>query len=516
MSGETAPVLVVGGGLVGLSAALFLAARGVRPLLVERRPASSPHPRAIGYTARTVELLRSVGLESAIPTGGASTAVRRARVESLAGTWFEEQPWSPPSAAPEVEHSPCGPAGIAQDRLEPLLRDRAVALGADVRLSTELVSFEQDDAGVSAVLRAADGGEYEVRAEHLVAADGHRSPVREALGVHRTGRGHLATVRSVLFRAPLEEYLRGGVGQFAIDQPGLSAFLTTYGDGRWVLMFEDDVDRDEKTLRDLVARAIGRSDVAVELITTGRWELAAAVADTYSVGRAHLAGDAAHTLPPNRGGYGANVGIEDAHNLAWKLAAVLAGESTPGLLDTYDAERRPVAELCHRQLFARPERYNPEPTRDVPLIDDRAMVFGQLYRSAAVLDAGPDLPPALRPEQWAGQPGTRAPHLWLSRDGARPSTLDLFGRGWVLLSDNDDWADAAKAASPALDHRRVDVDGFRTAFGLHDGGATLVRPDGYIAWRSPDLPADPANALTSALRQVSFATARPSVSLPGR
>ncbi|HWO64816.1 MAG TPA: FAD-dependent oxidoreductase [Umezawaea sp.] len=502
---ETTPVLVVGGGLVGLSAALFLAARGVAPLLVERRPASSPHPRAIGYTARTMELFRSVGLDQSIPSGGASTAVRRARVESLAGPWFEEQPWSPPSAAPEVEHSPCGPAGIAQDRLEPLLRDRAVALGADVRLSTELVSFEQDDDGVSAVVRTTDGTEIAVRADHLVAADGHRSAVREALGVHRTGRGHLATARSVLFRAPLEEYLRGGVSQFAIDQPGLSAFLTTYGDGRWVLMFEDDVERDEKTLRDLVARAIGRTDVDVELITTGRWELAAAIADTYSVGRVHLAGDAAHTLPPNRGGYGANVGIEDAHNLAWKLAAVLAGESTPELLDTYDAERRPVAELCHRQLFARPERYNPEPTPDVPLVDDLAMVFGQLYRSAAVLDAGPDLPPALRPEQWAGQPGTRAPHLWLTRDGVRLSTLDLLGRGWVLLSDNDEWVDAAKLASPALDHQRIDAAGFREAYGLRDGGATLVRPDGHIAWRSRDLPADPAAVLTSALRRTSFA-----------
>src|SRR5262249_48332962 len=157
----------------------------------------------------------------------------------------------------------------------------------------------------------------------------------------RDGRGHMRTLRSVLFRAPLEDYLQKGVSQFEIDQPDLKAFLTTYGDGRWVLMFSDDKERDEQTLRALVNQAIGRSGLQVELITTGRWELSALIADRFAENRVFLAGDAAHTLPPNRGGFGANTGIEDAHNLAWKLAAVLSGESTPRLLDTYDAERRP-------------------------------------------------------------------------------------------------------------------------------------------------------------------------------
>lgn len=507
MRTETTSVLVVGGGLVGLSAAVFLAWRGVPVIAVERHPGSSAHPRAIGYTPRTMELYRAVGLGGSIPPAAVGVSIRRVRATSLAGEWFEEQPWTPPSAQPRttpaVEYSPCPGAGIAQDRLEPLLRDKAVDLGADVRMSTELVSFTQDDDGVTATVRT-DGEEYAVRADYLVAADGHRSPVRESLGIRRTGRGHMSTVRSVLFRAPLEHYLDRGVGQFTIEQPGLSAFLTTYGDGRWLLIFSDDVERDEDTLRDMVIRAIGDPDVPVDIVTTGRWHIMAAIADRYADGRVFLAGDAAHTLPPNRGAYGANTGIEDAHNLAWKLAAVLSHEATPALLDTYDPERRPVAWLCHEQLFARVDEHS-----DTPIVDDDAMAFGHLYRSAAVIGADETLPRALRPEQWAGQPGTRAPHLWLDRDGERLSTLDLFQRGWTLLTDGERWPDAARdqpipvaCQRIGIDVTTVEPDTFLPAFGISEGGATLIRPDGYIAWRCETPSTDPAGELTKALTAI--------------
>lgn len=506
MRTETTSVLVVGGGLVGLSAAVFLAWRGVPVIAVERHPGSSAHPRAIGYTSRTMELYRAVGLAGSIPPGAVGVSVRRVRATSLVGEWFEEQPWTPPSAqaqAPPVEYSPCPGAGIAQDKLEPLLRDKAVELGADVRMSTELVSFTQDDDGVTALVRS-DGEEYAVRADYLVAADGHRSPVRESLGIGRTGRGHMSTVRSVLFRAPLDDYLERGVGQFTIEQPGLSAFLTTYGDGRWLLIFSDDVERDEDTLRAMVVRAIGDPDVPVDIVTTGRWHIMAAIADRYADGRVFLAGDAAHTLPPNRGAYGANTGIEDAHNLAWKLAAVLSHEATPALLDTYDQERRPVAWLCHEQLFARVDEDD-----DTPIVDDYAMAFGYLYRSAAVIGADETLPRAMRPERWAGQPGTRAPHLWLERDGERLSTLDLFQRGWVLLADGGGWSDAARSQPIPVDCQRIGIDvttpqpdALLPAFGIHAGGATLIRPDGYIAWRSEAPSTDPAGELTKALTAI--------------
>jgi putative polyketide hydroxylase len=511
-----AAVLVVGGGLVGLSSALFLAWQGVPTVLIERRTSSSLHPRAIGYTPRTMELLRAVGLGDHVPQVPPDFRLRRVRVESLAGRWLDETHWShapaSPAAPPISDYSPCSGAAIAQDLLEPLLRARASELGADVRLGCELVRLEEDAGGVTAWIRGRDddagAAPTPLRAAWVVAADGHRSPIRDALGIGRSGRGHMRTVRSVLFRAPLDEYLRDGVAQFNIEQPGLQAFLTTYGDGRWVLMFSDDEERDEPTLRALVERAIGRSDLDLDLITTGRWELSALIADRFSAGRVFLAGDAAHTLPPSRGGFGANTGIEDAHNLAWKLAAVVAGRAAPALLDSYDAERRPIAWLRHQQIFARPDyqRDGQGVAAGVPILDDIALELGQLYRSSAVLGAGDELPPARRPDEWCGQPGTRAPHAWLA-DGR--STLDLLQRDWVLVSRDERWRDPAAAVAAELDLplRCAALGDAASAFGLDDGGAALVRPDGYLAWRAPSPPADARAALLAALRSVSSSTA---------
>ncbi|HEY0466989.1 MAG TPA: FAD-dependent monooxygenase [Polyangiaceae bacterium] len=503
-------------------------------------------------------------------------------------------------------YSPCTGAAIAQDRLEPILRDRAVELGADIRLNTQLVSFQQDVAGVLAVLRHRDGREQTLRADYLVAADGHSSPIREALGIARSGHGALQIVRSVLFRAALDEYLASGVSQFELEQPGLKGMLTTYRDGRWLLMFTDDEERDEATLRQKVVQAVGKPDLEFELITTGRWILSALIADRFCSGRVFIVGDAAHTLPPARGGYGANTGIEDSFNLAWKLASVITGVSSAELLETYDAERRPIAWLRHDQIFARRDyaKWATDEEKAVTIIEDDAMELGQLYRSNAVLGAGDELPPALRPEQWAGQPGTRAPHLWLSQGGSQLSTLDLLQRNWVLLSENEIWCAAAARASRdlgiqleclqiggsagssgtplsppligtnkltldtpieqivaipearavldanlplitthdkystfksmSLNQLRPVSDGkltnaalaktetllaavechaiptdaavfrneFRAAFGIGPSGASLIRPDGYMAWRSLELPADPAATIAAAFTQL--------------
>jgi putative polyketide hydroxylase len=556
------PVLIVGGGLAGLSAAMFLSWRGVPNVLVERHPGSSPHPRAIGFTTRTLEMFRAVGIEAHIPQVPLGHGrPRRVAVESLAGTWSAEADWSP-SKRPTVQsddpprpkraYSPCTGAAIAQDRLEPIIRAKAIELGADVRLNTELTALQQHAHGVTASLRNRDGSAYQLRADYVIAADGHSSPIREALGIGRSGHGFMQIVRSVLFRAALDQYLAAGISQFELDQPDLKGMLTTYRDGRWLLIVSDDEERDEEALRKLVIRAIGRADLEIEIITTGRWALSALIADRFSSGRVFLAGDAAHTLPPARGGYGANTGIEDSFNLAWKLAAVVSGASTPELLDTYDAERRPIAWLRHDQIFARPD-YAAVATHEekkVAIIDDDAMELGQLYRSKAVLGAGDTLPPALRPEQWAGQPGTRVPHLWVSKNDQQLSTLDLLQRDWTLVTEDERWCAAAARASTRLglkvecihisgaagavgmtisppvgraatdddlaktaadlavvqcDATPTDLEAFRidlrTAFGIGPAGASLVRPDGYVAWRSTDLTTDPAGAVTDALRQ---------------
>jgi len=512
-------VLVIGGSLVGLSAAMFLAQRGVPTVLLESHLGSHRHPRAIGYTARTLELFRSAGIATQIPEAPRGFRLRRCKVESLAGAWFDATDWTPKAAnaaqASEVrEYSPHTGAAIAQDRLEPILRERATALGAELRLGTELLRFEQDRNGVTAWVREkASGREYTIRAAYMIAADGSKSQVRNALGIGRSGPGHLRTMRSVLFRAPLDQYLAKGISQFEIEQPQFKAFLTTYGDGRWVLMFMDDVERDEPTLRAAIERAIGRNDLPLEILTTGRWELSALITDRFADGRVFLAGDAAHTLPPTRGGFGANTGIHDAHNLAWKLAAVLAGTSSPELLDSYHSERHPVAWNRLEQTFARPDyaAYGAEIAAGVTILDDDAMELGELYRSSAVIGAGAELPAAARPDEWAGQPGTRAPHLWLARSGERLSTLDLLGRGWVLVTLDEQWANAAARVGEELKVEfgcvSLETDADRgavgAAFGIGPRGASLVRPDGIIAWRTAEIAEDPRETLREVLCEIS-------------
>ncbi len=512
---HTTAVLIVGGSLVGTSMALFLGSLGVQALVVEKHSGTIKHPRALGWTARTSEFFRAFDIADRLPPAVPWEPIR-ARVISLAGEWFERSAWTPdPSQQNSADYSPCTGRTIPQDHLEPIMREAAIGRGAEFRFNTELMGFDQDATGVTAHLKERNGKEYDVCAAYLVSADGAKSPVREALGTPREGRGRMNTLSSVLFRAELDEYLKEGVTQFTIDQGDLKAFLIYYCDDRWALMFGDGKDRDEATLRSAIAKAIGRDDIAFEIITTARWELSALVAETFSSDRVFLAGDSAHTFPPTRGGYGANTGIQDAHNLAWKLAEVLAGRATPDLLKTYSDERQPAAWLRHQQIFARPDYkafLTPDQKQD-PIIHDDAMEFGQLYRSPGIVGAGPELPAALKPDEWAGQPGTRAPHLWLRQDGAQLSTLDLLHNRWTLLTQEEGWQQAVTAARETF---RVEVDFccldagslapelFQRSFGVGPGGAALIRPDGYIAWRAQQLPREASAVLADALAKVSF------------
>lgn len=484
-------VLVVGGSLVGLSTSLFLASRGVEHILIDKHPGSAPHPRAMGFTETTLEHFRAVGIAERIPVTPADFRLRRTTVSSLAGAWHAETDWTPDQHR-DQDLSPCTGAAIAQDKLEPILREAARERGAAMQLGVELVSFRQDAAHVVARLRPRDGSpEYDVVADYMIAADGASSMIRESLGIGRGGVGHLRTLRSVLFRCPAADpFLEKGIQQFAIEQPGFRAFLTTYGDSRWVLMFEDDEERTPEELSVAVVKALG-DDLPFDIITTGRWEMAGRIADKYAEGRIFLVGDAAHQLPPTRGGFGANTGIDDAWNLAWKLERVLRGTSSPALLDTYDAERRPIGWLRHQQTFSRPDYagwvgadFVPE-----PLFGDDAMEYGQCVRSAAVMATAAELPAAASPRQWTGQPGTRAPHCSITRDDSALSSLDLFGRGFVLLAGDDAWQSVADRLPIELvvvgrDVRFPAAGAFEKHFGVGPTGASLIRPDGIVAWRA--------------------------------
>lgn len=510
------PVLIVGGSLVGLSASLFLRHHQVPHLLIDKHRGSAQHPRAMGFTETTLEHYRMCGIADRIPQADPSFRLRRVQVETLFSDWVAETDWTPRDeggavAKPGAALSPCSGAAIAQDKLEPILRDAAIAAGADMALGTELVVLSQDEDRATATVRHRDTGAEEiVTADWIIACDGADSSIRDTLGIGRSGVGYLRTIRSVLFRCHgADVVLARGAQQFEITQDGFRAFLTTYGDGRWVLMFDDDLDRGTDEMLAAVRRALGR-DLPFEILATGRWEMAGRIADRYRQGRVFLAGDAAHQLPPTRGGFGANTGIDDVWNLSWKLAAVTRGTANARLLDTYDAERRPIGWLRHQQTFSRPDYARWAPPSFIPeaLIANEAMEFGQLYRSSAVMGTGPDLPAAATPQAWAGQPGTRAPHVWEHGTIGSRSTLDLFGRGYVLLSADPAWGHLG--ARMAIDTVRIGEDfcfppdqPFTTVYGVHDVGAVLVRPDAVVAWRSQTLPDAGAEAR---IRQLVAAT----------
>ena len=491
------PVLIVGGSLVGLSASLFLTHHHVPHLLIDKHRGSAAHPRAMGFTETTMEHYRACGIADRIPQADPGARLRRVQVETLFSDWVTESDWTPGERADRsAALSPCTGAAIAQDKLERILRAAAIETEAEMNLGVELIALTQDETRATATVRGRSNGREEtIKADWVIACDGAESMIRKGLGITRSGVGHLRTVRSVLFRcADADVVLDRGAQQFEIEQPGFKAFLTTYGDSRWVLMFGDELDRGMDELRAAVVRALGR-DLPFEIITTGKWELAGRIADKYRQGRVFLAGDAAHQLPPTRGGFGANTGIDDVWNLAWKLAAVLGGTADAELLDTYDAERRPIGWLRHQQTFSRPDYAHSAPIafEPEPLFGNDAMEFGQLNRSAAIIGAGPDLLAAAPPHVWVGQPGTRAPHVWEDGATGTRSTLDLFGQDYVLLSAHHGWIELGGSlpVNPVLigrDFRFPEDQSFAFTFGVHEAGATLVRPDGIIAWRSERFP----------------------------
>lgn len=508
-------VVIVGGSLVGLSAALFLAWRGVKCILVEKHAASAAHPRAMGFTERTIEHFRAAGIADQIPQVSAGSRLRRVKADSLAGQWHAESSWTPGAeTAPAAMDSPCRGAAIAQDKLEPILRTAAVDRGADLRLGTEMLGFEQLADGVKVTVRQRDSDlSYDIHADYMIACDGADSAIRQTLGITREGVGHLRTMRSVLFRCEeADALLAKGIQQFNIEQPDFKGFMTSYGDGRWVLMFDSDTDYVAAQLDRIVAQALG-ADYAFDILAHGRWELAGRIATAYSDRRVFLAGDAAHQLPPTRGGFGANTGIDDVYNLAWKLEWVLKGHSTEALLATYDEERRPIGWLRHQQTFARPDyaAWVDHALRDEILYSNEAMELGQVSRSAAIPGVDSALPPAATPRAWAGQPGTRAPHAWLL-DGERTlSALDLFGPALTLMTADQRWINVGATLTGAgtlpLKLVGVGVDvafppdrPFETLFGVTATGALLVRPDGVIAWRSTAFLADADAVLTRAIR----------------
>lgn len=524
---QQARVLVIGGGLTGLSAAVFLAHHGVRCTLIERHPDTSTHPKARAINPRTMELFRAVGMEEKVRAGRSpiSGNTDLVHVETLAG----EERVRMPHASPEDigRLSPTQWTLIDQNQLEPILRARAEELGVDVRFHTRADAVEESADGVLVrTTDQADGSTGEIYAQYVIAADGSRSPVRGLLGIGDHGRGTLTNLVSFFFEADLDEALRGRriIAAYVNNPEVRGTIIPLDNDRRWVInvsFFPEQgqhaTDFTPKRCVELVRAAVGDPGLAVKLesVNTPAWDISARVADRFASRRVFVAGDAAHVMPPT-GAFGASTGIQDAYNLAWKLEAVLSGVAGPELLESYDAERRPVAEETVRQAMLRFAVREGEQFQDVAeaLVDETTMTFGYCYpRGAFVAEEGTGDAVIENPDEPSGRPGARAPHVALT--GPAVSTVDLFGASFVLLVDADagTWTDAAVEAARALgvqlqmyrvgaggDHD-ADPDAFRRRYGLVAGGAALVRPDGFIAWRTTGAGA-PADALADALRSV--------------
>ncbi|HWD02123.1 MAG TPA: FAD-dependent monooxygenase [Amycolatopsis sp.] len=525
------PVLIVGGSLVGLSTAMFLAQHGVPAMTVERHPGTAIHPRAGHLHLRTLELMRSAGLENTLrrlsaerffPNGGINA------MHTLAGG--EIATYIPHLNAGVEEFSPSRRLFVAQDALEPLLRERAEELGARLRYGAEVTNLAEHADGVTATVRdLTTGREERLEARYVVGADGNRSPIRRRLGIAMRGHGVLSHSATIYFRADCRDLLAGtelGViyidnevlrGFFRFERSGTSGFLAvnTLGDPRRPGALDVAAGLTRERAAELVRAAIGVPGMAVEVDDVAQWNATAEVADSYRRGRIFLAGDAAHVVPPN-GGFGGNTGIHDAHNLAWKLAMVVKGDAGEDLLATYDAERRPVGRLTIDQAYSRyRHRVTPELLDNaVPaLVDDFTMEIGYRYHSSAVVaETIDDDGGYLHPREACGRPGTRAPHVEYAPG---VSTLDLFGREFVLLTADSRWQQAAaEVALPLRVHSSpTDPARLSTAYGLGPHGAALVRPDGFVAWRQRS-GADRTAALRTAFQSIVSSSPVPATKRP--
>jgi putative polyketide hydroxylase len=524
------PVLISGGGPVGLTASLLLSRLGVRSLLVERHQGTALTPKARGINARTMEVFRQYGIDAAVRDAGLAEGGTGLIVwtETLAGKEIERR--VPGRAtAKNMAVTPVKNCLCAQDDLEPVIRRFAEAAGPGIlRFNTELTSFSQKPGAVTGTLTdRTTGEETAFTARYLIAAEGAQSRVRRQLAVNMVGAEKVYDSVNILFHADLTPWVKHRpAALYFVEQEDLRAtFLTINGTDRWGFLIHgpkqygwQPQDFTPEFCVELIRKAVGVADLDVSVLGVSPWEASAIVADRYRVGDVFLAGDAAHEMPPT-GGFGLNTGVQDVHNLTWKIAAVLHGHADDRLLDSYHAERQPLGQAITQNSLANAlsmgrtaRQSNVLPRRE--FLNEQGLIFGACYQSMAVVPDG--TPPAALDDPVtdyvpSARPGCRAPHVGLRRGNKEISTIDLFGPHFVLLSgqDGEAWREAVQAiaSSPPLSVFTVGADGdledpdgkWHEAYGVNTDGAVLVRPDGHVAWRSRSAASNPLEVLRTAL-----------------
>ncbi|MCU5462668.1 FAD-dependent monooxygenase [Bacillus cereus] len=517
MKSNYAPVLIVGGGLSGLAAALFLAKHNIEYLLIERHPSTAIHPKAGGITFRTMELFRELGLEQRIRSAGKALENCRGRiaVHTIAEANKEElekmrtaQYGNDEKLLQKVEEiSPSKQTACYQITLEEMMLQEARTLGGELSFYHELVSYEQNEHGVIATIRNRETEEESIiHCDYVIAADGAKSKIRDQLGIRTEGRGTIGGYyMNIYFEADLSEFIQGDAFGFSmvLHPEVLGALIPVDNERRWIYHVSYDPLKGErpedftiKRCKQIIQTAIGSINVELEIVSVLPWEATESIATKFQDNRIFLVGDSAHIMPPT-GGFGSNTGIQDAHNLAWKLAAVIKGKAKPKLLETYHEERYPVAKLTTdyaSSLLFRAANREEESSNNM---DGLAVTVGYQYCSKAIID---DSANSHRMDivDLSGRPGTRAPHFFGMYEGEKVSILDLFGNNFVLLTEieNSSWAEAVFDVSSKLGINikvySVGLRGdfitqeniFRELYGIENEGVVLIRPDGFIGWRS--------------------------------
>ncbi|WBO69677.1 FAD-dependent monooxygenase [Streptomyces camelliae] len=574
------PVLIVGGGGCGLSASLFLSDHGVGHVLVERHAATSILPKAHYINQRTMEIFRQHGLYDTV-VERAATPGQYGRVRwqtTLAGDGpldrrvIHEMDAFGGGATTEVyaADGPVLPIKLPQLRLEPILRRQAEERNPGrVLFSRELVSFTDEGDRVVAEIRDRDSGEVtRIAAQYVIAADGGRT-LGPRLGVQMQGVTRMAEVTTAYFTADLSAWWHDGtlITWFMNPyRPDLNSALLEMGPtwGRhceeWGLTFAlGDVDRsDDAAIADRMREVLGLPDLDLTVHKVSHWMVEGVLADRYRAGRVLIVGDAAHRQPPTTG-LGLNGGIQDVHNLAWKLAAVVAGRADDSLLDTYEAERRPIGRrnvewglaswFHHRTMTEAALGLGPHvppqrrPSAFTQYFETSAVgevtraraaeIFGThraecqahdleigfAYEQGALVPDGTE-PPHRSPmgdvHHPTTRPGHRLPHAWIERDGRRLSTHDLVGssNGFALITGpvGTPWAEAAEEVaakfSVPITVARIGPGaeyadgGWADVREIADDGAVLVRPDNHVAWRSMGAAENPADVLGQVMSEV--------------